>query len=142
TLETLAGLSDDECDARLLSPDTLVAPLPRIDLEASEVLRFAQGQALTRAELPDATYRVYVADGFVGIALAIDGTLRPRRLTGAARATRRGAPREECGSTGNCESKLAADNSTVDSSSSVTEAAAASDAAFDGIHAPVGSELL
>src|SRR5450759_3521854 len=129
TLETLAALSDDECDARLLSPDTLVAPLPRIDLEARE-------------ELPDATYRVYVADGFAGIALAIDGTLRPRRLTAAARATRRGAPREEWGSTGNCESKLAADNSTVDSSSSVTEAAAASDAAFDGIPAPVGSELL
>ena len=113
TLETLAGLSDEECDARLLSPDTLVTPLPRIDLEASEALRFAQGQGLRRAELPDATYRVYAADGFAGIALAIDGTLRPRRLTAAARATRREAPREAWGSTGNCESTLAADNSTV-----------------------------
>jgi tRNA pseudouridine55 synthase len=84
TLETLAGLSDDECDALLLPPDTLVAPLPRIDLEASEALRFAQGQALTRAGLPDATYRVYAADGFAGIALAIDGTVRPRRLTATA----------------------------------------------------------
>ena len=84
TLVTLAGLSDDECDARLLAPDMLVAALPRIDLEASEALRFAQGQMLTRAELPDATYRVYAGDSFAGIALAIDGTLRPRRLTANA----------------------------------------------------------
>src|SRR6202158_5836784 len=103
TLETLAGLSDDECDARLLPPDTLVAPLPRIDLEPLEALRFRRGRPVGRAELPDATYRVYAADGFAGIALAIDGTLRPRRLTTAARATRRGAPREAWGSTGNCE---------------------------------------
>jgi len=84
SLETLAGLSDKECDSRLLPLDTLVAPLPRIDLEAIEALHFAQGQAVTRAELPDATYRVYAADAFAGIALAIDGTVRPRRLTAAA----------------------------------------------------------
>ena len=81
TLETLAGLSDDECDARLLPPDALVAPLPRIDLEPFEALRFVQGQSVARAGLPDATYRVYMAEGFAGIAVAIAGTVRPRRLT-------------------------------------------------------------
>jgi len=81
TLETLAGLSDDECDARLLPPDALVAALPRIDLEPIEALRFAQGQAVARTGLPDATYRVYTAEGFAGIAVAIAGTVRPRRLT-------------------------------------------------------------
>jgi tRNA pseudouridine55 synthase len=81
TLETLAGLSDDECDARLLPPDALVAPLPRIDLEPFEALRFVQGQSVARAGLPDATYRVYMAEGFVGIAVAAAGTVRPRRLT-------------------------------------------------------------
>jgi tRNA pseudouridine55 synthase len=81
TLETLTGLSDDECDARLLPPDALVAPLPRIDLEPFETLRFVQGQSLARAGLPDATYRVYMAEGFAGIAVAIAGTVRPRRLT-------------------------------------------------------------
>jgi tRNA pseudouridine55 synthase len=81
TLQTLAGLSDDECDARLLPPDTLVAPLPRIDLEPIEALRFAQGQSVARAGLPDATYRVYTAEGFAGIAVAIEGIVRPRRLT-------------------------------------------------------------
>ena len=80
----LARFSDEECDARLLPPDTLVAPLPRIDLEAGEAMRFAQGQAVTRTGLSDATYRVYAADGFAGIALAVDGTVRPRRLTAAA----------------------------------------------------------
>jgi tRNA pseudouridine55 synthase len=84
TLETLAGLSDDECDARLLPPDTLVAALPRIDLEPVEALRFAQGQAVARTGLRDATYRVYTAEGFAGIAVAIEGTVRPRRLTAGA----------------------------------------------------------
>ena len=84
TLETLAGLSDDECDARLLPPDTLVAALPRIDLEPVEALRFAQGQAVARTGLPDATYRVYTAEGFAGIAVAIEGNVRPRRLTAGA----------------------------------------------------------
>jgi tRNA pseudouridine55 synthase len=87
TLETLAGLSDDECDARLLPPDTLVAALPRIDLEPIEALRFVQGQAVARTGLPDATYRVYTAEGFVGIAVAIEGTVRPRRLTAGAAST-------------------------------------------------------
>jgi tRNA pseudouridine55 synthase len=84
TLEKLAALSDDERNAHLLPPDTLVAPLPRIDLDAIEALHFSQGQSVARASLPDATYRVYAANGFAGIALAIDGTVRPRRLTAAA----------------------------------------------------------
>jgi tRNA pseudouridine55 synthase len=84
TLETLAGLSDQECDARLLPSDILVAPLPRLDLEASEAMRFMQGQTVTRTGLPNATYRVYAADGFAGIALAVDGTVRPRRVTATA----------------------------------------------------------
>jgi tRNA pseudouridine55 synthase len=87
TLETLAGLSDDECDARLLPPDTLVAALPRIDLDPIEALRFVQGQAVARTGLPDATYRVYAAEGFAGIAVAIEGTVRPRRLTAGAAST-------------------------------------------------------
>jgi tRNA pseudouridine55 synthase len=87
TLETLAGLSDDECDARLLPPDTLVAALPRIDLDPIEALRFVQGQAVGRTALPDATYRVYAPEGFAGIAVAIEGTVRPRRLTAGAAST-------------------------------------------------------
>jgi len=87
TLETLAGLSDDDCDARLLPPDALVAPLPRIDLERIEALRFVQGQSVARAGLPDATYRVYMGAGFAGIAVAIAGTVRPRRLTAGGAST-------------------------------------------------------
>jgi tRNA pseudouridine55 synthase len=87
TLETLAGLSDDECDAVLLPPDTLVASLSRIDLEPIEALRFVQGQAVARTGLADATYRVYTAEGFAGVAVAIEGTVRPRRLTAGAAST-------------------------------------------------------
>jgi hypothetical protein len=57
--------------------------VPRIDLEPIEAMRFAQGQAVAGTTVPDATYRVYAADVFVGIALAIDGALRPRRVTAA-----------------------------------------------------------
>jgi len=84
TLEALASLSEDGRDARLLPPDTLVVSLPRIDLEAIDAIRFMQGQAVSCATSPDATYRVYAANAFAGIATAIDGTLRPRRLTAAA----------------------------------------------------------
>jgi tRNA pseudouridine55 synthase len=84
TLETLGAMSDEECDARLLPPDVLLAPLPRIDLETGEALRFAQGQTVMRTGLPNATYRVYAADGFAGTALAVDGTVRPRRVTATA----------------------------------------------------------
>lgn len=84
TFETLASLSEGGRDALLLPADTLVAPMPRIDLDASEAVRFGQGQALLRTGLPDGTYSVYAADLFVGVALATDGTVRPRRLTAAA----------------------------------------------------------
>jgi len=83
TLDALAALSEEQRDARLLPPDTLVASLPRIDLGPDEATRFAQGQALTRLALGDASYRVYAADMFAGIGLAIDGTLAPRRLIAA-----------------------------------------------------------
>jgi tRNA pseudouridine55 synthase len=87
TLEALAALSEDGRDARLLAPDTLVASLPRIDLEGIEATRFTQGQTVARGALPDATYRVYAANIFTGIAIAIDGTVRPRRLTAGAPAS-------------------------------------------------------
>ncbi len=81
TLEALAAMSEDQRDARLLPPDTLVAPLPRLDLEPIEARRFAQGQAVSRAGLPDATYRIYAVDRFAGVAHVIGGTVQPRRLT-------------------------------------------------------------
>ncbi|HXL85380.1 MAG TPA: tRNA pseudouridine(55) synthase TruB, partial [Casimicrobiaceae bacterium] len=52
-----------------------------------EALRFGQGQAVARTGLPDATYRVYTAEGFAGIAVAIEATVRPRRLTAGAAST-------------------------------------------------------
>ena len=84
TRADLAALSEEERDALLLPCDTLVAALPRIDLDAVEATRLAHGQAIARAALHDTSYRVYAEDVFAGIASAIDGTLRPRRLTSSA----------------------------------------------------------
>jgi tRNA pseudouridine55 synthase len=84
SLETLAALTEDERDARLLAPDTLVARLPRIDLEPIEAVRFTQGQAVPRANLADDTYRVYASGVFAGIAQVVDGSVQPRRLTATA----------------------------------------------------------
>ena len=61
------------------------APSSRRLPEAAAFARERAGWIAQRiAELPDATYRVYAASGFAGIALGVDGTLRPRRLTAAA----------------------------------------------------------
>jgi tRNA pseudouridine55 synthase len=94
TLEDLAAMSEEERDSRLLPCDTLVAALPRIDLDAVEATRLAQGQPIARATLRDASYRVYAEDAFAGIAAAIDGTLRARRLisSGVSKALPRGMP--------------------------------------------------
>jgi tRNA pseudouridine55 synthase len=81
TLEELSSLGEEGRDARLLPPDTLVAALPRIDLDVAEAVRLGQGQAIARTALIDASYRVYAEGVFAGIASAIDGTLHPRRLT-------------------------------------------------------------
>jgi tRNA pseudouridine55 synthase len=84
TLEELASASEEGRDARLLPPDTLVAALPRIDLDDAEAIRLAQGQGIARAALADASYRVYAENEFAGVASAVDGILRPRRLTASA----------------------------------------------------------
>ncbi len=84
TIDALALLSEAERDARLLPADSLVASLPRIDLDASEAFRFARGQAIARAGIADGTYRVYAADAFMGVARAIEESVQPQRLVAAA----------------------------------------------------------
>jgi tRNA pseudouridine55 synthase len=84
TIDALAALSEEERDARLLPADRLVASLPRIDLDAEEAFRFARGQAIARASVPDGTYRVYAMDTFMGIARAIERSVQPQRLVAAA----------------------------------------------------------
>jgi tRNA pseudouridine55 synthase len=80
TLEALAALTHADRDRRLLPADAACAALPRCDLENAEAAGFREGRAVSRAELPDATYRTYAGGVFAGIADAAQGSLRPRRL--------------------------------------------------------------
>jgi tRNA pseudouridine55 synthase len=80
TLETLEALSESERDAALRPADSLVAALPRIDLEGDEAMRFVKGQSLVRPGVTDALLRVYAEGSFAGLGMVANGSLRPRRL--------------------------------------------------------------
>jgi tRNA pseudouridine55 synthase len=80
TLDALAAVPDADRDRLLLPADAACAALPRCDLEGPEAAGFREGQAIRRAELPDATYRAYAGGVFAGVADAAQGMLRPRRL--------------------------------------------------------------
>jgi tRNA pseudouridine55 synthase len=86
TLEALAALPDEARDRLLLPADAACAALPRCDLLSAEAAGFREGRAVHRAELPDAMYRTYAGGVFAGVADAVQGLLRPRRLVVAAHA--------------------------------------------------------
>jgi len=86
SLEALDALDDDARDARLLPVDTLLASLPRLDLEPGDAWCLERGQAIAVGDLPDADYRAYAAGRFVGVARANAGVLRPRRLRATGNA--------------------------------------------------------
>lgn len=109
TLEALEALGTDERRARLLPLDTMIAGLPRVDLDAVRAAGFGHGQkvrigpACVRAPqdgagpgeadgdapaLAAGRVRVYRAGHLLGIAHHVDGTLIPQRLvsTGATSA--------------------------------------------------------
>jgi len=69
-----------------LPSNTLLAPLPRLDLDATEGWRLGRGQAMARRDLPDGDYRTYAADRFVGVAHVNAGVVRPRRLLATGNA--------------------------------------------------------
>jgi tRNA pseudouridine55 synthase len=80
SFEMLETASDARRDAILRPVDTLVAELPRLDLEGADATRFGQGQALARAEAGDAVVRVYADGVFAGVGVVAGGVLRARRL--------------------------------------------------------------
>ncbi len=80
TLDALAALAEADRDRLLLPADAACSALPRCDLAGAEAAGFREGRAVRRAELPDATYRAYAAGVFAGVADAVQGMLRPRRL--------------------------------------------------------------
>lgn len=83
TLEQLESLSPDRRDALLQPPDTLVASLPRLDLDASEAGRILQGRPVEhRGAGKTGLARVYGPDrAFLGVVeVTSPGQIQPRRL--------------------------------------------------------------
>jgi len=87
TLDDLQQRPEPDRDAALLPVDALVTGLSRLDLEESDAMRLAQGQALLRAELADGVVRVYAAGCFAGVASVAGGVVRARRLVAQAPAS-------------------------------------------------------
>jgi tRNA pseudouridine55 synthase len=84
TLEQLEALSPAGRDALLLPADTLVASLPRLDLDAGEARRVNRGQAVERPEAgAEGLARIYGPDReFLGLVeVRRPGRIVPKRLT-------------------------------------------------------------
>lgn len=92
TLEQLERLSPGERDGLLLPPDSLVASLPRLDLDASAAVRLCRGQSVERIEArATGLARIYGPDReFLGVVEVTGaGRIRPRRLKSQVRASLR-----------------------------------------------------
>ncbi|HKW81639.1 MAG TPA: tRNA pseudouridine(55) synthase TruB [Casimicrobiaceae bacterium] len=92
SLEVLEADDEPGRDAWLLPVDTLLAGLPRLDLDPEQGRRLRCGQSLLLRELADGDYRAFAGGGFEGLVRCRAGVLQPRRLvaSGDTRAARRG----------------------------------------------------
>ncbi len=76
TLQQLTEMSDDERDACILPLESLMPDMPRLQLDAVQVQRLAQGQRLgLDTGLPDGKVSLHGPQGFIGV-----GQLQGRRL--------------------------------------------------------------
>ncbi len=81
TLEQLEAMTEAERDACLLPLEALMPDMPRLQLDAVQTQRLAQGQRLgLDAGLPDGRVRLYGPQGFIGVGLLQGRRLAPERL--------------------------------------------------------------
>ncbi|MBI4990427.1 MAG: tRNA pseudouridine(55) synthase TruB [Rhodocyclales bacterium] len=84
TIEALEAMPPEARNALLQPADTLLATLPRLDLDVDATQRFVRGQAVRAGQqgLIAGQLRVYAADGrFLGLGrAAADGLVAPARL--------------------------------------------------------------
>ena len=67
-LEALQAMTEEEREARLLPVTCLLPEMPRLDLDAVQVKRLAQGQRLgLDTGLPDGKLALYGPNGFIGL---------------------------------------------------------------------------
>ncbi|HEX7455438.1 MAG TPA: tRNA pseudouridine(55) synthase TruB [Gallionella sp.] len=80
-LQQLTGMSDVERDACLLPLVNLMPDMPKLNLDAPEIKRLAQGQRLgLDTGLPDGKIGLYGPDGFIGVGLQQGRRIAPVRL--------------------------------------------------------------
>lgn len=81
TLQQLAAMSDEERDACVLPPESLMPDMPKLQLDAVQVQRLAQGQRLALdTGLPDGKVSLHGPQGFIGVGLLQGRRLAPDRL--------------------------------------------------------------
>jgi tRNA pseudouridine55 synthase len=81
-LAALEALPAPDRAARLLPLDSLLAQLPRVELDAALAAKLRNGQAVRVAPLPEGVSAVYGPGGaLIGLGRAEAGNLRPLRLT-------------------------------------------------------------
>lgn len=89
-LDALCDMAPDQRDAYLLPVDSLVATLPRVDLDAGQAQKFASGRTVqSPCTLGSGLVRIYgPGREYLGIAaIEIPGTIVPRRLMATAIGT-------------------------------------------------------
>lgn len=88
TLPQLEAMDATQRDACLLPVDCLLGDLPRLDLDAVQAKRLAQGQKLSFKDgFPPGKRRLYAAGRFIGLGELEGGRLAPSRLiSGVAKA--------------------------------------------------------
>lgn len=81
TLEQLTGMTGAERDACILPLESLMPDMPRLQLDAVQIRRLAQGQRLgLETALPDGKVSLHGPLGFIGVGLLQGRRLAPDRL--------------------------------------------------------------
>lgn len=95
TLAALETLSEEARDGLLIPAESLLEGLPRLDLDPERTRLFLHGQTLALAgeSATPGVCRIYGVDGrFLGLADAVEGRLKPRRLMPTAEQGPKDAP--------------------------------------------------
>lgn len=80
-LPTLTAMNDAEREACVLPLSCLMPDMPRLNLDAKEIRRLAQGQRLgLDTGLPDGKLALYGPNGFIGVGLQQGRRISPERL--------------------------------------------------------------
>ena len=80
-LQQLEAMSAEQREARVMPLDCLMPNMPRLQLDATQIKRMAQGQRLGMdTALPDGKVGLYGSQGFIGVGMLDGRRLAPERL--------------------------------------------------------------